>query len=561
MTVLPIVVRELLAASRAGSTYWGRLVAAAVAIGVGGWSLVAWSQLLSSNQAGRAVFQALSFCAFAYCLLLGVWNTADCLSREKRDGTLGLLFLTDLRAYDIVLGKLAATSLSSLYGLIAIVPVMALPLLLGGVPAGEFWRVTLALVNTLFFSLAVGMLVSAFSLHERKAIAWVILLLLLFTGGVPAFGLWYADQVQQKANSDPDFIFLAASPACGLAEASAGGWEYWVSVATVHGLAWLGLVGASLRLPHAWQDRPIGARSTRWSAWWRRLLHGHPANRARLRQRLLAENPFCWLLARHRVQVVLVWGFLVLEGSIWLWLAWKHPEDWLDKPGYITAALLAHTVLKLWLASQAAAQLAQDRSSGALELLLVTPLSVREILNGQRLALQRQFGLPLLIVLLTDALFLLSDARDSDWVTFWLVIMGMLIADAVTLHYVGAWAGLTARNASRATSSAIIRVLVLPWIVFYVGLTLDWTIAALQGQTPVLQSFKGGACIWFVLGLVNDLAWGLWARHNFLTRFREIAAARYAGQVGALERLGQALGLLMGSLLRSRRRLRETAKA
>ena len=34
--------------------------------------------------------------------------TADCLSEEKREGTLGLLFLTDLRGYDIVVSSSSA---------------------------------------------------------------------------------------------------------------------------------------------------------------------------------------------------------------------------------------------------------------------------------------------------------------------------------------------------------------------------------------------------------------------------------------------------------------------
>ena len=35
--------------------------------------------------------------------LCAMRNTADSLSAEKREGTLGLLFLTDLRGYDVVL--------------------------------------------------------------------------------------------------------------------------------------------------------------------------------------------------------------------------------------------------------------------------------------------------------------------------------------------------------------------------------------------------------------------------------------------------------------------------
>ena len=56
------------------------------------------------------LFCILTGSAVFYCLLSGVWFTADCLSEEKREGTLGLLFLTDLKGYDVVLGKLVATS-------------------------------------------------------------------------------------------------------------------------------------------------------------------------------------------------------------------------------------------------------------------------------------------------------------------------------------------------------------------------------------------------------------------------------------------------------------------
>ena len=114
--------------------------------------------------------RVLSGYAFILCLLTGVLLTSDCLSQEKRDGTLGLLFLTDLKGYDVVLGKFIATSLNAFYGLLALLPVMALPLLLGGVTGAEFWRTALALVNALFFSLAPGICVSAFSRVSDRAV-------------------------------------------------------------------------------------------------------------------------------------------------------------------------------------------------------------------------------------------------------------------------------------------------------------------------------------------------------------------------------------------------------
>src|SRR5205823_6492965 len=103
----------------------------------------------------------------------------DCLSSEKREGTLGLLFLTDLKGYDVVCGKLAATSFRALYGLLALVPVLAVPLLMGGITSGEFWRMVLVLVNTFLFSLAIGVFVSALCQDARKAMGANFLLLLL----------------------------------------------------------------------------------------------------------------------------------------------------------------------------------------------------------------------------------------------------------------------------------------------------------------------------------------------------------------------------------------------
>ena len=128
--------------------------------------------------------------AFLYCLVAGIRSTADCLSEEKREGTLGLLFLTDLRGYDVVGGKLVATSLNAFYGLMAIVPLLAIPLLMGGITNGEFWRTALVLVNTFLFSLAAGMFVSSISKYPRKAFAATLLLLLFFSVGLPLLRLW-----------------------------------------------------------------------------------------------------------------------------------------------------------------------------------------------------------------------------------------------------------------------------------------------------------------------------------------------------------------------------------
>ena len=73
------------------------------------------------------------------------------------------MFLTDLRGYEVVLGKLLATSLRGFYALLAVVPILAVTLLMGGVSGAQFWKTSLALVNALILSLAAGLFVSALS--------------------------------------------------------------------------------------------------------------------------------------------------------------------------------------------------------------------------------------------------------------------------------------------------------------------------------------------------------------------------------------------------------------
>jgi len=140
MTFLPIVDRELRTNARRAGTYWMRT-------GLGAGVCLIWFIVLVMSPAttptsakAQVLFWTVTALAFGFCLLAGMFLTADCVSGEKRDGTLGLLFLTDLESYDVVFGKLAATSLSAAYGLLCVLPSLALSLLIGGVTVGEFWR-------------------------------------------------------------------------------------------------------------------------------------------------------------------------------------------------------------------------------------------------------------------------------------------------------------------------------------------------------------------------------------------------------------------------------------
>src|SRR5215470_18046902 len=165
MTFLPIVERELRVAARKRSTYWLRTVAASIALAIGSACMLFFgiSGVAGTFGPGSMVFGAIMWLFVFIALGAGLFFTSDSLSEEKREGTLGFLFLTDLRGYDVVAGKLLATTLRGSFAMLAFFPVLAITLLMGGVTGGEFWKTTLALLNVLFFSLSAGLLVSAVS--------------------------------------------------------------------------------------------------------------------------------------------------------------------------------------------------------------------------------------------------------------------------------------------------------------------------------------------------------------------------------------------------------------
>ena len=164
---------------------------------------------------GKGLFGTLTWLSLAAALSAGLFFTSDCLSEEKREGTIGFLFLTDLRGYDVVLGKLLATSLRGLYALLAVFPILAVTLLMGGVTGAQFWKTALALMNALFFSLTTGLFVSAISRDSQKALAATLFLLVLLIAGGPVGDAIFAGVNQRSFDpvlslSSPGFLFVTA---------------------------------------------------------------------------------------------------------------------------------------------------------------------------------------------------------------------------------------------------------------------------------------------------------------------------------------------------------------
>src|SRR5262245_44332400 len=409
---------------------------------------------------------------------------------------------------------------------------MSISLLMGGVAATEFWRVVLVCINNLLFSLTLGIFASSISRDERKAVIAAFLILLLFAGGIPALGAYLQYKAQTAGDPHPAFLFPSMVFSCvGAFDANYRKEPayFWGSLITIHCLAWAFLALACLIVPRSWQDTALSVSRERWRDRLRRWMQGDTETRKTFRARLLDINPFLWLAARDRLKPYYVWAALAVAGLIWLWGRLKFKRDWLEEGVLITTAFILHTLFKLWLASESSRRLAADRRTGALELLLSTPLSVQRILNGQLKALARQFAWPASIVLAVDfVFFVFGHDQEAEWVLFWFCFMGMYVADMITLSWVGMWSGLKSRSVNRASGEAILCVLILPWVVFVMLLTACVAFAALTrsfGSNFPTSRFLFLA--WFAIGLANDLFWGMWAVQKLLRDFRAVATERY----------------------------------
>ncbi len=536
MLSLPIVQRELAVAARRPATHRLRFLLALAVMGTWVTLVLLGQSLFPGMPSGQVWFRAMSALALAFCLMAGVFLTADCLSEERREGTLGLLLLTPLGGWSVVMGKLLATSLQAFCGLLAVLPAFGLPLLAGGVTPSEVWRMSLALVATLLLSLSIGMAISAVCLEARKAVAGTLVAAACLAAAPPcSWWLFY----QRAGPGGWEFLF-APSPA----------WLYWTALEANHvspALWWAlvttmllsccGLVFAGWRVAKFGEqgNRSGGTRRDRGWGW--TLRYGSEAARNRWRRRL-EKNPFYWLARRDREPQWTALGVLGAIFTVWLGLVITGLalEDWWGSGGdaYFTAGTFvgygAHQIFKFLFAWEASRRLSDDRRSGAVELLALTPLSPESVVAGQRRALRSAFlwaslvpitiniGIAALIIrdALKNAIDLPNLVQPLEMLTLGAL---MLYLDCRTLAYVGIRMALKTGRHARSVWTSLSGVMLAPWLAL--GLLI---LLMANGAEPDRWTLTTVFTLWFVVSAVLDLALAAWAKDKFIAEFRQFSA-------------------------------------
>ncbi|MCC6232484.1 MAG: ABC transporter permease subunit [Verrucomicrobiales bacterium] len=366
------------------------------------WSVAAEAALEAFNHRGSSLFAALNFVLLAAIWILGPLITADCLSRERREGTLGLLLLTPLTPRDVVTAKWTAHTLRATSALVATIPILLVPILLGGVSGNQILRAVLLDAASLALALSAGLYASirwqgpravqvgALLVAATAAFTWLIgwsvfeALLNLQTHSLLAAPGWIASRALERFGkgleiitgvvADPrQFLWLAgSSPIASSPDL--------LIPAVLFALA-LGITRLTLRAV----TRAVALT---------RILDGGGAPASPLAERFTRPSLLPAVLrtlrrACHRISPVLDLETLSWRLRLAPWLALLAvgiaEPFWILNPRH--SLPLPVVVLCSMVALSAAASLHRERTNGVLELLLTTPRGLRHLVLGKLVAL------------------------------------------------------------------------------------------------------------------------------------------------------------------------------
>jgi ABC-type transport system involved in multi-copper enzyme maturation permease subunit len=504
---LPVASREARLASRKILSYDIRSIIAGI------FALIAFRRIFAPNvdAAGPPLLLTLGLMGFIYAVGAGVFKTFDALSREKREGTLGLLLLTDLKPFQILFGKLLAASAMTVFGLLAFLPILSTPMIIGGIMFEQVIRLGLSLVTALLLAMSWGLYVSATARNYLTALAGAVTLVLIFA-------LLPFDVASHLNPSSKTFaletLVCLFTPTLPFQLAFTVNPEltqfFWPSIFCNLGLAFAWISAAVLILPHRCHEAPSKNKLLEKI---RQFLHdlrfGSTSHRAKIRRRVLQSNPLFWLSNRDRV------ASLGLTTACILILVTAQFFE-VSQLGLFIASL----AILFRMAHASSHSISEDQKNGALELLLSTTLSVEQILNGLNAAMLRRFRLPVAVVILWPW-FVIVPGASSLFTKLLVCSSILLIATWVALSWVGPWFALR-RKPTAAAWTALAVVVLPPWLI--------WLVSIFPGlfDARYTDIHSIGAIVCCCVGVFHCVLVTRWAYGILTQNFREAAADPFA---------------------------------
>ncbi len=518
MNVWPVITRELRAQARQPFTYWLRVIGLLAVLGAAGaFSLESG---LTPGSGGRL------FAFLHGALLLSIWvlvpmSVADCLSQERREGTLGLLLLTPLRPWDIVLAKAAAHALRAFTLWLVVLPVMALAFLQGGVG----WREALLSACINFSSLCAATAAGILASSECKQWLRALSLAVVYCG--LAFGLVAVCQLL-ALGLIVTLILPNQIPWPSLDQFLGGAWMYvtdwratWSQIFTGYGpggkflwsimvaqvvgslviFAWsLGLLRLAARnVRRHWREGPPSVRAQQMEKVFCEPVIGVAFLRGWMRRKL-ARNPIGWLEQRRWSGRLVTWAWFAIIISVQSAVLTDRNFVWYGGGAQkVMAWLLAASM-----AASAAGSFRRERETGVLELLLVSPLTTGQIIGGRLRGLWGQF-LPSIVTLLGIWLYFetLRVRGEGDFVSVWFFLVSFAVVPVIGLYF-----SVRGKNFISAFLLTLLFVFAVPLGFVLLVRFMEW-LATDTNSDPDLWHALASQAWFFQLGLAGFLGWQL----------------------------------------------------
>ncbi|MGD9634286.1 MAG: ABC transporter permease subunit [Pirellulales bacterium] len=471
MFVGPVFSRQAALAPRRPWFFAARTVFVAALFGI---ILTSWQLLVGSQRVenlgdlawfGAAVTQILAPLQLAVAMPFSALLVASAVSLEKDRKTLELLLMTNLSNSELVLGKLFSGMLTVVMVVVAALPLLMLVALLGGVAVGQVLRIE---VVTLASALAAGSLGSTIALWREKtfqALAMTALLLVLWLviWEIVGAGL-LGDQISGVPVSDLVVamspwraIQAAAKPLFGTTSLA----DYfrgpvgWYAVAAFGIAVLLNLLAiARVRVWNPTREIQIADDAEDETDPAKQNVHRAPGQ-----VRQVWDNPVLWREIRTRA-----YGKRVLIIRLAYWVVFAVCLGALvtttgnlagDNRGRDTAAQSVTSLLVvslILLNAAAVTAITSERDSRALDLLLVTDLTPKEIVFGKLVGAFYTAKEMVLLPLCVFGYLLYAHALTNEQFVFLFGGWAVMSLFAATL---GIHSGITYANSRTAVATSI----------------------------------------------------------------------------------------------------------
>lgn len=388
----PIFVRESLTLPRRQRHYlWRSLYLVLLwVLSLTAWQvIVGWDRsatLGDSARFGFLLFQILSYLQLILLSFFAALSAVSAITQEKDRRTFILLLITDLRNYEIVLGKLLGSLLQISILLAATVPVLAATMMLGGVSAAQVIQSVVVLGTTALAAASLGTLLALWRDKTFQALALTVVLLGLYLCLVQALSLlplistafsvemvarwqrWLQPFLALHSILDPGTeTGLASAPGCALAML---GLSLVLNLSSLWGLRRWNPSGE----PIIQRERPEDLEEKD-----RALAHAAPGP-----VRRVWANPILWreIATRaygRRPLLVKIAYFLLIGLICYYALVLDESREWAAAKGLVPVGILSLVLVS----AQAVTAITSERDAGALDLLLVTDLTPKEFIFGK----------------------------------------------------------------------------------------------------------------------------------------------------------------------------------